>query len=124
MASTVSTTPSPLTSTANTAAPSRANISAVARPNPDAAPVTYTARPSNRLLMRSSIDARPAKDKQSFVSLGGPPRMIVAAALNLRRRRGSPPPMTPLQNLKLLDLSRQLPGPFCSTMLADLGWTR
>jgi len=29
--------------------------------------------------------------------------------------------MTPLQNLKLLDLSRQLPGPFCSTMLADLG---
>jgi crotonobetainyl-CoA:carnitine CoA-transferase CaiB-like acyl-CoA transferase len=29
--------------------------------------------------------------------------------------------MTPLQDLKLLDLSRQLPGPFCSTMLADLG---
>ncbi len=29
--------------------------------------------------------------------------------------------MTPLANLKLLDLSRQLPGPFCSTMLADLG---
>jgi len=28
--------------------------------------------------------------------------------------------MTPLQDLKLLDLSRQLPGPFCSTMLADL----
>ncbi|HUI25845.1 MAG TPA: CaiB/BaiF CoA-transferase family protein [Candidatus Kryptonia bacterium] len=28
---------------------------------------------------------------------------------------------TPLQNLRLLDLSRQLPGPFCSTMLADLG---
>jgi crotonobetainyl-CoA:carnitine CoA-transferase CaiB-like acyl-CoA transferase len=29
--------------------------------------------------------------------------------------------MTPLHGLKLLDLSRQLPGPFCSTMLADLG---
>lgn len=29
--------------------------------------------------------------------------------------------MTPLQDLTLLDLSRQLPGPFCSTMLADLG---
>jgi crotonobetainyl-CoA:carnitine CoA-transferase CaiB-like acyl-CoA transferase len=29
--------------------------------------------------------------------------------------------MTPLANLRLLDLSRQLPGPFCSTMLADLG---
>ncbi|MBX3026094.1 CoA transferase [bacterium] len=29
--------------------------------------------------------------------------------------------MTPLQHLTLLDLSRQLPGPFCSTMLADLG---
>jgi len=28
---------------------------------------------------------------------------------------------TPLRNLKLLDLSRQLPGPFCSMMLADLG---
>ncbi|MFQ5666447.1 MAG: CaiB/BaiF CoA transferase family protein [Candidatus Binatia bacterium] len=27
----------------------------------------------------------------------------------------------PLRNLKLLDLSRQLPGPFCSMMLADLG---
>jgi len=29
--------------------------------------------------------------------------------------------MTPLQGLKLLDLSRQLPGPFCSTFLGDLG---
>lgn len=29
--------------------------------------------------------------------------------------------MTPLQGLKLLDLSRQLPGPFCSTLLGDLG---
>lgn len=29
--------------------------------------------------------------------------------------------MTPLHGLRLLDLSRQLPGPFCSTMLADLG---
>ncbi len=29
--------------------------------------------------------------------------------------------MTPLQGLKLLDLSRQLPGPFCSTVLGDLG---
>ena len=28
---------------------------------------------------------------------------------------------TPLRNLKLLDLSRQLPGPFCSMLLADLG---
>lgn len=28
---------------------------------------------------------------------------------------------TPLRNLKLIDLSRQLPGPFCSMMLADLG---
>jgi len=28
---------------------------------------------------------------------------------------------TPLTNLRMLDLSRQLPGPFCSTMLADLG---
>ena len=27
----------------------------------------------------------------------------------------------PLGTLKLLDLSRQLPGPFCSTLLADLG---
>src|SRR2546422_9677626 len=27
----------------------------------------------------------------------------------------------PLRGLKLLDLSRQLPGPFCSMMLADLG---
>lgn len=27
----------------------------------------------------------------------------------------------PLQSLKMLDLSRQLPGPFCSTVLADLG---
>jgi crotonobetainyl-CoA:carnitine CoA-transferase CaiB-like acyl-CoA transferase len=27
----------------------------------------------------------------------------------------------PLGNLRMLDLSRQLPGPFCSTMLADLG---
>jgi crotonobetainyl-CoA:carnitine CoA-transferase CaiB-like acyl-CoA transferase len=29
--------------------------------------------------------------------------------------------MTPLAGLRLLDLSRQLPGPFCSTVLADLG---
>jgi len=29
--------------------------------------------------------------------------------------------MTPLGHLRLLDLSRQLPGPFCSTLLADLG---
>jgi crotonobetainyl-CoA:carnitine CoA-transferase CaiB-like acyl-CoA transferase len=28
---------------------------------------------------------------------------------------------TPLHGLKMLDLSRQLPGPFCSAMLADLG---
>jgi len=28
---------------------------------------------------------------------------------------------TPLGNLRMLDLSRQLPGPFCSTLLADLG---
>lgn len=28
---------------------------------------------------------------------------------------------TALANLRLLDLSRQLPGPFCSTLLADLG---
>src|SRR5262245_32026130 len=28
---------------------------------------------------------------------------------------------TPLAKLRMLDLSRQLPGPFCSTMLADLG---
>jgi len=28
---------------------------------------------------------------------------------------------TALGHLKLLDLSRQLPGPFCSTILADLG---
>jgi len=27
----------------------------------------------------------------------------------------------PIRNLKMLDLSRQLPGPFCSFMLADLG---
>lgn len=27
----------------------------------------------------------------------------------------------PLRNVKMLDLSRQLPGPFCSMMLADLG---
>jgi crotonobetainyl-CoA:carnitine CoA-transferase CaiB-like acyl-CoA transferase len=27
----------------------------------------------------------------------------------------------PLSHLRLLDLSRQLPGPFCSTLLADLG---
>ncbi len=27
----------------------------------------------------------------------------------------------PLQNVKVLDLSRQLPGPYCSMMLADLG---
>src|SRR5207249_3433668 len=27
----------------------------------------------------------------------------------------------PVQGLKMLDLSRQLPGPFCSMMLADLG---
>jgi len=27
----------------------------------------------------------------------------------------------PLRNVKLLDLSRQLPGPFCSLLLADLG---
>jgi crotonobetainyl-CoA:carnitine CoA-transferase CaiB-like acyl-CoA transferase len=27
----------------------------------------------------------------------------------------------PLRNLKMLDLSRQLPGPFCSMLLADLG---
>jgi crotonobetainyl-CoA:carnitine CoA-transferase CaiB-like acyl-CoA transferase len=29
--------------------------------------------------------------------------------------------VTPLGHLRLLDLSRQLPGPFCSTLLADLG---
>jgi crotonobetainyl-CoA:carnitine CoA-transferase CaiB-like acyl-CoA transferase len=29
--------------------------------------------------------------------------------------------MLPLGNLKVLDLSRQLPGPFCSALLADLG---
>jgi crotonobetainyl-CoA:carnitine CoA-transferase CaiB-like acyl-CoA transferase len=29
--------------------------------------------------------------------------------------------VTPLGHLRMLDLSRQLPGPFCSTMLADLG---
>src|SRR5215831_3003870 len=28
---------------------------------------------------------------------------------------------TPLNTLRMLDLSRQLPGPFCSTLLADLG---
>src|SRR5262247_2808946 len=28
---------------------------------------------------------------------------------------------TPLSTLRMLDLSRQLPGPFCSTLLADLG---
>src|ERR1043165_8582057 len=28
---------------------------------------------------------------------------------------------TALSPLKMLDLSRQLPGPFCSTLLADLG---
>ena len=30
-------------------------------------------------------------------------------------------PRLALGHLKLLDLSRQLPGPFCSTLLADLG---
>jgi crotonobetainyl-CoA:carnitine CoA-transferase CaiB-like acyl-CoA transferase len=29
--------------------------------------------------------------------------------------------MTPLARYRMLDLSRQLPGPFCSTLLADLG---
>jgi crotonobetainyl-CoA:carnitine CoA-transferase CaiB-like acyl-CoA transferase len=29
--------------------------------------------------------------------------------------------VTPLGHIRLLDLSRQLPGPFCSTLLADLG---
>jgi crotonobetainyl-CoA:carnitine CoA-transferase CaiB-like acyl-CoA transferase len=29
--------------------------------------------------------------------------------------------IAPLNQLKVLDLSRQLPGPFCSTLLADLG---
>ena len=29
--------------------------------------------------------------------------------------------MTPLAHLRLLDLSRQLPGPFCSMLLADMG---
>jgi crotonobetainyl-CoA:carnitine CoA-transferase CaiB-like acyl-CoA transferase len=28
---------------------------------------------------------------------------------------------TPLENIRVLDLSRQLPGPFCSAMLGDLG---
>ncbi len=30
-------------------------------------------------------------------------------------------PLTPLGHFRMLDLSRQLPGPFCSTLLADLG---
>jgi alpha-methylacyl-CoA racemase len=30
-------------------------------------------------------------------------------------------PAPPLSRFKMLDLSRQLPGPFCSTLLADLG---
>ncbi|MBU7018738.1 MAG: CoA transferase, partial [Theionarchaea archaeon] len=29
--------------------------------------------------------------------------------------------MHPLQNIKILDLSRLLPGPYCSMILADLG---
>src|SRR5262249_22664299 len=28
---------------------------------------------------------------------------------------------TPLSRYRMVDLSRQLPGPFCSTLLADLG---
>ena len=27
----------------------------------------------------------------------------------------------PLKNIKILDLSRQLPGPYCSMILSDLG---
>src|SRR5262249_62211593 len=30
-------------------------------------------------------------------------------------------PSLPLGRFRMLDLSRQLPGPFCSTLLADLG---
>lgn len=30
-------------------------------------------------------------------------------------------PLSPLSRFKMLDLSRQLPGPFCSTLLGDLG---
>src|SRR5262249_50215801 len=30
-------------------------------------------------------------------------------------------PVSALAHLRILDLSRQLPGPFCSTLLADLG---
>src|SRR5262245_36321747 len=30
-------------------------------------------------------------------------------------------PAPPLGRFRMLDLSRQLPGPFCSTLLADLG---
>jgi len=31
--------------------------------------------------------------------------------------------MLPLQSTRMLDLSRQMPGPFCSALLADMGWT-
>src|SRR5258708_6080208 len=30
-------------------------------------------------------------------------------------------PRLPLAHLRMIDLSRQLPGPFCSTLLADFG---
>ena len=36
-------------------------------------------------------------------------------------RAGTSMPSLPLGRFRMLDLSRQLPGPFCSTLLADLG---
>src|SRR5207244_13300840 len=49
----------------------------------------------------------------------GAQRATFAAAARHSRQGGRMAP--PLRNLKLLDLSRQLPGPFCSMLLADLG---
>src|SRR5437764_339320 len=49
-----------------------------------------------------------------------------AGCCSRRAAGGRDPPravasVTPLGHLRVLDLSRQLPGPFCSTLLADFG---
>src|SRR5439155_23502738 len=35
--------------------------------------------------------------------------------------RHDPPPVTALESLRVLDLTRLLPGPFCTMLLGDLG---
>src|SRR5206468_8194074 len=68
-----------------------------------------------------SFPTRRSADEAQEPPVGRPGPSRLSAHLDTSCDEAVRGPVSSLAHVRVLDLSRQLPGPFCSTLLADLG---